>query len=99
MQTIDTKELIAFPGGNVAENFSFDCSTTYGNFTFHFKWLNEKWNLWVTLPDEEVRQAGVIPGITSWSEFSDYGLLFTSNMESIDYNSLFSTEMYLIKWL
>lgn len=99
MQTINTKEQIAFPGGSVAENFLFDCSTTYGNFTFHFKWINEKWNLWVTLPNGEVRQAGVIPGITSWSEFSDYGLVFESNMESIDYNSLFSTEMYLIKWL
>lgn len=99
MQTIDTKELIPFPSGDVAANFKFDCSTTHGNFSFHFKWLNNRWNLWVTLPSGEVRQAGVYPGVMSWSEFNDYGLIFETNMESIDYNSLFATEMYLIKWL
>ena len=99
MQTIDTKELITFPGGTIAENFSFDCSTTQGNFSFHFKWFNSRWNLWVTLPSGEVRQAGVIPGVTSWSEFNDYGLMFEANTETIDYSSLFASRMYLIKWL
>lgn len=99
MQTIETKELIPFPSGDVAANFKFDCSTTLGNFTFHFKWLNDRWNLWVTLPSGEVRQAGVYPGVMSWSEFNDYGLIIKTNMESIDFNSLFATEMYLVKWL
>ena len=99
MQTIDTTELLPFPSSNISENFTFECSTTYGVFIFHFKWLNNRWNLWVTLPSGEVRQAGVYPGVMSWSEFSDYGLIFQTNMESIDYNSLFATEMYLIKWL
>ena len=99
MQTIKTKELINFPGESVAENFTFGCSTTNGEFKFHFKWLNDRWNLWVTLPSGEVRQAGVYPGVTSWSEFNDYGLVFETNMESINYKSLFNTEMYLIKWL
>ena len=99
MQTIESKELIAFPSGSITENFTFECSTTHGNFSFHFKWLNSKWCLWVTLPDGEVRQAGVLPGVTSWSEFNDYGLVFTTNLKTIDFNSLFLTELYLIKWL
>ena len=99
MQTVNTKELINFPGGRIAENFTFGCSTTNGEFKFHFNWLNGRWNLWVTLPSGEVRQAGVYPGVISWSEFSDYGLVFEINMESIDYKTLFNTEMYLIKWL
>lgn len=99
MQTIDTKELIEFPSGDLADNFEFSCATDNGYFTFHFKWLNDKWNLWVTLPDGEIRQAGVEPGVISWSEFSDYGLVFETLLETIDYNSLFLTELYLIKWL
>ncbi len=99
MQTINTIESVPFPGVRISENFTFDCSTSYGNFIFHFKWLNDRWNLWVTTPEGNVRQAGVYPGVTSWSEFSDYGIMFKTNQESIDYNSLFNTEMYLIKWL
>lgn len=99
MQTIKTKELIPFPGASESENFKFNCSTTYGNFLFHFKWLNGRWNLWVTTPEGEVRQAGVYPGVMSWSEFNDYGLIFQTNMDGIGFHSLFTTEMYLIKWL
>ena len=99
MQTIKTKELVPFPSNEIAENFSFSCSATGGAFTFHFKWLNDRWNLWVTLPSGEVRQAGVYPGVTSWSEFNDYGIVFETVMDSIDYNSLFLTRMYLLTWL
>lgn len=99
MGIIKQKERIPFPSGDVSENFSFSCSAQGGAFTFHFKWFNDRWNLWVTMPDGSVRQAGVYPGVTSWSEFDDYGLVFETVMESIDYNSLFLTEMYLITWL
>lgn len=98
MQTIKQKELVPFPSAEVTENFSFSCSASGGVFTFNFKWLNERWNLWVTLPDGSVRQAGVIPGVVSWSECKNYGLLFESSLEEINYSSLFLTELYILTW-
>lgn len=99
MQTIKTKELVSFPNSEITENFSFSCSAEAGMFTFHFKWLNDRWNVWVTLPDGSVRQAGVVPGVISWSECKNYGLLFESNLSTVDYKSLFLTEMYILTWL
>lgn len=99
MQTIDKTELIQFPEGEVTENFTFDCATESGIFSFHFKWLNDRWNLWVTLPDGTIRQAGTVPEVISWSEFDDFGLVFKTDMQTIDYNGLMQTEMYLITWL
>ena len=89
MQTISKREKIPFPSGDLAENFQFDCAAEGGNFTFHFKWLNDRWNLWVTLPDGKIRQAGVLPGVISWSEFSDFGLVFETNFP-VDFHRAFS---------
>ena len=99
MQTVKIKELVAFPNSDLSENFEFSTSAQGGIFNFHFKWLNDRWNLWVTLPDGEVRQAGVLPGVTSWSECKTYGLVFETNLPVIDYSSLFLTEMYILTWL
>jgi hypothetical protein len=98
MQTVKTKELVPFPNADLAENFEFSCSASEGIFKFHFKWLNDRWNLWVTLPDGEVRQAGVLPGVVSWSEASKFGLVFETALETIDYTSLFLTELYILVW-
>lgn len=98
MQTVKTKELVPFPNTDLAENFEFSCSASEGIFKFHFKWLNDRWNLWVTLPDGEVRQAGVLPGVVSWSEASKFGLVFETALEAIDYSSLFLTELYILVW-
>ena len=99
MQTPEKVELIPFPAGDISDNFEFDCAAESGIFSFKFKWLNDRWNVWVTLPDGSVRQAGTVPGVISWSEFDDYGLIFVTEKQSIDYNGLFQTEMYLITWL
>ena len=99
MQTIKTKELVPWPSGDIAENFTFSCSAAGGVFEFHFKWLNNRWNCWVTLPDGEVRQAGVLPGVTSWSESHSYGLVFETQLPVIDYSSLFLTEIYILTWV
>lgn len=98
MRDIKSITLISFPGSDIKENFQFETVTSFGNFTFDFKWLNDRWNCWVTLPDEEVRQAGVYPGVISWSEFLDYGLTFYTPLQDIGYDSLFDTELYLIEW-
>ena len=99
MQTVKTKELVPFPNGDITENFEFSCTAQGGVFNFHFKWLNDRWNLWVTLPDGTVRQAGVQPGVTSWSESKGYGLIFETALPVIDYSSLFLTELYILTWL
>lgn len=98
MQTEKTRELVPWPDGDLTENFTFSCSAQDGDFDFHFKWLNDRWNVWVTLPDGSVRQAGVLPSVTSWSECDNYGLIFETNLTIIDYSSLFLTEMYIITW-
>lgn len=98
MQTVKTEEKVSWPSGELSQNFEFSCSVEGGVFTFHFKWLNDRWNLWVTLPDGEVRQAGVIPGVVSWSESKGYGLMFKSDLGTVDYNSLFLTELYILTW-
>lgn len=99
MQTEKIRERVSWPSGDIAENFKFSTSAAGGVFDFHFKWLNGRWNVWVTLPDGEVRQAGVLPGVTSWSEAKSYGLIFETSLEKIDYSSLFLTELYIITWL
>lgn len=99
MQTEKNRELVPWPSGEPAENFTFSCSAQGGVFEFHFKWLNGRWNVWVTLPSGEVRQAGVYPGVASWSEAKTYGLIFETNLPAVDFGSLFLTELYIITWL
>lgn len=91
-------ERINWPSFDLAENFEFDVTAASGSLTLHFKWLNERWNLWVTLPDGTVRQAGVYPGVVSWTGFNDYGFLFATSLEEIGYASLQLAEVYLIIW-
>lgn len=98
MQSTKQIEIIPWPSIEVQENFQFEAVTSGGNFIFQFKWLNDKWYLWVTLPTGEVRQASVYPNVISWSGFNDYGLMIQSSMESIDYSSLFLAEIYLLTW-
>lgn len=83
---------------DIAENFTFNASCADGAFSFSFKWLNDRWNVWVTLPDGTIRQAGVEPNVTSWSGFSDYGLFFKTDLSVIDYNSLFLCDLILVAW-
>lgn len=92
-------ELVSFPSAEPTENFEFSCTADSGTFLFHFKWLNNRWNLWVTLPDGSIRQAGVGPGLVSWTGYNDYGIYFKTELQVIDFNSLFLTELYLITWL
>lgn len=99
MQIENKREQVPWPNGDIAANFKFDATADAGNFKFHFKWLNGEWCLWVTLPDGEVRQAGTKPGVISWSEFNDFGIVIETDMENIDYNSLFLTELNIITWL
>lgn len=99
MKEIKSVEKIPWPDTEIVDNFTFDTSAADGIFTFNFKWLNNRWNVWVTLPDKTIREAGVYPNIINWSGNIDYGLVFVSDLTSIDRTSLFLPEIYLIKWV
>ena len=98
MQEVKQYELVSWPNSEIQENFEFDTIASGGTFSFHFKWFNDRWNLWVTLPDGSKRQAGVYPGVVSWSGYSDYGILFNTSLSEIDFNSLMLTELYIVTW-
>lgn len=98
MNTIKQAETISFPDTDPVENFTFEATTTAGALSFLFKWINDAWSCWVTLPDGTVRQAGVYPNVISWTGCSDYGLVFITDLETISFSSLFSTTLNLITW-
>ena len=82
----------------IQENFSFDISHPDGTFSVNMKWLNERWNCWVTLPSGEVRQAGVEPNVLSWSCFSDYGFMFKTSLATIGKASVLLPTIYIFSW-
>lgn len=98
MKELQSASLVNWPAEEVSENFEFDVIDTDGNFKFSFKWINERWNCWVTLPDNSVREAGVYPNVVSWTGYLDYGLVFKTSLSEINYNSLLLTELYILKW-
>ena len=99
MKEYKTKELVPWPSAEPVENFSFTCTTESGLFEFHFKWLKDKWNLWVTLPDGTVRQAGTEPNVTSWTGCQDYGIVIEAELESIGFDALYHTELFVLTWV
>lgn len=99
MREAKSMELVTFPNIDLVENFQFTVVSEYGNFQFQFQWFANRWNCWVTFPDETKKQAGVYPNVISWTGNPEYGLVFSTPLPEIDFNSLFLTELYIIKWL
>lgn len=95
---IKSASKVNWPNSEPLENFSFSTSDESGIFEFKFKWLNDRWNCWVTLPDGTTRQAGVYPNAVSWSGFLDYGLVFLTDLKTITFDQLYMTEVYILKW-
>lgn len=98
MKVINKAEKIPFPEVEITENFKFEAVTDKGTMGFSFKWFSSRWHCWVTLPSGEIRQASVYPNVVSWTGFSDFGLVFLSELPVIDYNSLFLSELVLLQW-
>ena len=98
MKNITAAYLVRWPTDEVSENFSFEVIHPDGTFRFLFKWINNRWNCWVTLPSGEVRQAGVYPGVYSWTGFLDYGIVFKTGLSEISFTSLVLTELYILSW-
>lgn len=69
-------------------NFTFTTLLPPGEFGFLMRWFADQWNLWVTLPSGEIRQAGVFSNLVNWSGFGDYLLGTISAQESIGQNDL-----------
>ena len=98
MKTAKTKYLVDWPATDPEVQFTFSTSTDDGTFTFKFKWLNDRWNCWVTLPDNTVRSCGVYPNVTNWTGYLDYGVYFSTSLENIAFDTLFMTELYIVTW-
>lgn len=96
----DIKSLrkVKFPNGEPKNNFTFSAIDEDGTFRFHFRWINERWNCWVTLPSGEERTCSVYANVISWTGFLDYGIVFSTELKEISFSDLFSTELYIIKW-
>ena len=98
MRNVTKIELIPFPDTELKENFSFSCTASDGEFEFYFKYLNDRWNLWVKTPDEKTCPCGTYPNVINWSGHNKYGFIFKTSLSKIDYSSLFLTEFYLLTW-
>ena len=99
MRQVKSASLISWPETDILENFYFECVTSDGTFILEFKWLDGRWRCWVTMPDGKTRQIGIYPGALSGAGFLDYGFDLRTVRAVIDFESLFSTELYLIRWL
>lgn len=99
MKDIKSATQVAWPTTDLTDNFSFSTLHPDGVFKFTFRYFNDRWNCWVTLPDGETRAAGVEPLVTSWTGFLDYGILFNTSLLKIDRDSLFTTELIILKWV
>ena len=98
MNAITGASLVNWPNTTITDNFEFSTIDKDGSFNFLFKWMNNRWNCWVTLPDNSVREAGVYPNIINWVSALDFGLVFKTDLAEISHDSLFMTELYIVKW-
>lgn len=98
MKDVKSANIAEWPDGEIDDNFSFSAVHPDGVFKFLFRYFNDRWNCFVTLPSGEVRAAGVEPNVVSWSGFLDYGLVFITDLPLIDKQSLYSTELVILSW-
>lgn len=98
MKGIKSMALVSWPNGELTDNFTFSTVHPDGVFIFKFRYFNNRWNGWCTLPSGEVRAFGIEPLVASWMGFLDYGILFDTELPVIDENSLFDTSLYIVTW-
>ena len=98
MKKIKDLNQVQWPNENLYENFKFSVVHPDGVFTFLFRYFNNRWNCWCTLPSGEIRGVGVEPNVISWSGFLDYGVIFITDLEVIDRNSLPLTQLFIVSW-
>lgn len=98
MKAIKTMQNVPWPEGDLTEDFTFNAIHPDGVFNFDFKYFNNRWNCWCTLPSGEKRIVGIEPNITSWNGFLNYGILIKTYLQKINKNSLPLTSLYIISW-
>lgn len=98
MKDIKSANLVSWPSGDLEDNFTFTTVHPDGAFEFRFRYFNDRWNGWCTLPSGEVRAFGIEPRVPSWIGFLDYGILIDTELPVIDRNSLFTTSLYILTW-
>lgn len=83
--------------GNGVLNFTFNTKANGMYFAFNFKYTGS-WDITVTMPDNSVRFAGLLPNVTQWSAYSDYGLYCNSTLDRVGLTDLDKVSLYLIQW-
>ncbi len=74
-------------------NFTFTTTLPPGQFGFRFMWFNDVWNIWVTLPTGEIREAGGYSNAVDWTGFSDYYFQLVTSLDVIGQNDLANITM------
>ena len=98
MRNITAYNLVEFPSSEITDSFTFSTMHPDGLFKFTFRYFNDRWNGWCTLPSGETRVIGVEPNVVSWSGFVDYGIVFITELPVISKSSLFLTSLYILSW-
>lgn len=99
MNVIDKTYQINYPDTDIQENFTFSTVLEDGVFNFRFRWADGRWHVWVTPPGRQARPAGAEPNVMNWTGYADYGLMFVTDMTTIDFKSLYKTKLVLVKWV
>lgn len=98
MLSADSVFIVDWPNSEITEDFKFSCVHPDGVFTFTFKYFNDRWNAWAELPSGEIRAFGVLPNVVSWTGYIDYAIFFSTSLTTINYDSLPSTQLIIVKW-
>jgi hypothetical protein len=98
MKNIKSANLVSWPDADLVDNFTFSAVHPDGVFQFKFRYFNDRWNGWCTVPSGEIRAIGIEPNVPSWVGYLDYGIFFETELPVIDRNSLFLTKLYILTW-
>jgi hypothetical protein len=64
-------------------HFNFNASVEALSFNFDFWFYAGSWHLFVSLPDESVREAAIYPNAQNWSGYTDYRLVASTVLDTI----------------
>jgi hypothetical protein len=77
--------------------FQFTARVGSAKYIFQF-WFVDAWNIKVIFPDDSSRIAALLPNVTQWSAFPDFGLYTSTTNNIIGQNDLSKIVLYMVKW-
>lgn len=77
--------------------FQFTARVGSDKYIFQF-WFVDSWNMKATFPDGSSRIAALLPNVTQWSAFQDFGIYTSTTNDVIGQNDLSKIVLYMVKW-